>query len=168
VKKSAKTLWILLLTLPIVLITSSSVLGEKPPEYFIDEGKLPFDALPEATAYWGIHDDAAYRIEVPVLSMHTLGDPLVPFSMQQFYARRVAANGDAELLVQRAIRDINHCGFTEDELVVGFRDLANWVEHGVKPLGDDVLDPVIVADPDYGCAFTSEDRTLPIPLPTCP
>ena len=39
--------------------------GNKPPEYFVDESKLPFEALPGATAYWGVHKGAGYRIEVP-------------------------------------------------------------------------------------------------------
>ena len=65
---------------------------------------------------------------MPVLSMHTLGDLFVPFSMEQIYARRAAANGDGGLLVTRAIRDVNHCGFNTTEMERGFADLVNWVE----------------------------------------
>lgn len=36
-----------------------------PPRYFVDEDALPFDALSGATAFWGVHDGAGYRIEVP-------------------------------------------------------------------------------------------------------
>ena len=38
-----------------------------PPEYYIDESKLPFDALQgtDTSRYWGIHGGAGYRIEVP-------------------------------------------------------------------------------------------------------
>ncbi|MEJ2604889.1 MAG: alpha/beta hydrolase, partial [Gammaproteobacteria bacterium] len=81
------------------------------------------------------------------------------------------ANGRSELLVQRAIRDLNHCGFTGEELATAFLDLVSWVETGAKPAGDDVLDPAVVADPDYGCAFTSEDRSVPAghpPIAACP
>jgi pimeloyl-ACP methyl ester carboxylesterase len=35
------------------------------PEYFVDESKLPFEPLPDAQAYWGVHNGAGYRIEVP-------------------------------------------------------------------------------------------------------
>lgn len=41
---------------------------EPEPDWFIDESKLPFDPLPgfeDATALWGVHKDAGYRIEVP-------------------------------------------------------------------------------------------------------
>ena len=35
-----------------------------------------------------------------------------------------------------------------------FADLVNWVTNGVKPAGDDVLTPAVVASPSYGCAFS--------------
>ncbi len=35
------------------------------PKYFVDESTLPFTALADATAYWGVHSGAGYRIEVP-------------------------------------------------------------------------------------------------------
>jgi pimeloyl-ACP methyl ester carboxylesterase len=106
------------------------------------------------------------NITVPVLTLHTLGDLQVPFSMQQIYAKRVAANGASDLLVQRAIRDFGHCFIFEPELIAGFMDLVNWVENGVKPAGDDVLDPAVVADPDYGCTFTNPERAWITPCST--
>jgi hypothetical protein len=36
-----------------------------PPSYFVDESKLPFAALPGATAFWGVHTGAGFRAEVP-------------------------------------------------------------------------------------------------------
>jgi hypothetical protein len=98
-------------------------------------------------------------LRIPMLSIHTLGDLFVPFHMEQEYARRVAANGDSDLLVQRATRDFGHCSFTPTELVTTFVDLVGWVENGVEPDGDDLLDPAAVAAPDFGCAFT--DSTAP-------
>ena len=93
--------------------------------------------------------------DVPVLSLHGLGDLFVPFSMEQIYARDAAANGRPDLLVQRAIRSVGHCDSTPAERNQAFTDLVNWVENGVKPAGDDVLTPAVVADRSYGCRFTS-------------
>lgn len=93
-------------------------------------------------------------LRVPTLSLHTIGDLFVPFSMEQIYARRAAARGASDLLVQRAYRDVNHCGFATAEEEAAFADLVNWVENGVKPAGDDVLTPAVVADQNYGCQFT--------------
>jgi len=96
-------------------------------------------------------------LPVPVLSLHDIGDLFVPFSMEQVYAVEAASNGDADLLVTRAIRDVRHCGFAPAELVEGFTDLVAWMEGGPRPAGDDVLDPAAVADRDFGCAFTRPD-----------
>ncbi len=98
-------------------------------------------------------------LKIPMLTLHTLGDLFVPFHMQQEYARRVAAKGASHLLVQRATRDFGHCSFTATELVTTFVDLVTWVEAGVKPDGDDVLDSAKVAAPDFGCTYT--DKTAP-------
>lgn len=95
-------------------------------------------------------------LKIPMLSLHTLGDLFVPFLMEQVYAGRVAANNSSHLLVQRATRDFGHCSFTAPELVTTFVDLVNWVEAGVKPAGDNVLDPAAVADPNFGCMFTDK------------
>jgi len=108
------------------------------------------------------------NITIPVVTLHTLGELFVPFSMEQIYARRVAAQGNANLLVSRAIRDVNHCGFTFQEQARAFDDLVNWVVNGVKPAGDDVLSPAVVAAPNFGCTFTEGASITRTGLPACP
>jgi pimeloyl-ACP methyl ester carboxylesterase len=97
-------------------------------------------------------------ISVPVVTIHTLGDMYVPFSMEQIFKRRADALGTSNFLVQRAIRGIGHCDFTVAEQVSAFNAMVDWEQKGVKPAGDDVLTPATVADPKYGCKFT--DNTL--------
>ncbi len=142
-------------------------------EAFNDEiARFAYD--PSARNPQGIHDDAVNSpsirgdITVPVLTMHTLGELFVPFSMQQIYAERVADDGKSDLLVQRAIRAAFHCDFTEAELTTAFDDLVEWVEDGVRPAGDDVLDPETVADPAYGCRFTDGVTFARLTIPPCP
>jgi pimeloyl-ACP methyl ester carboxylesterase len=109
------------------------------------------------------------NINVPVLTLHTIGDLFVPFLMEQIYADRVADNGKSGLLVQRAIRDVGHCAFTIPEQETAFADLVNWVKDGAKPDGDDVLTPSIVADPKYGCKYTQTMRAFdPLPWACAP
>ena len=91
---------------------------------------------------------------VPVLSLHDLGDLFVPFSMEQYYAADVAANGQSDLLVQRAIRALGHCEFSPTEVGTAFDELVTWVEEGVRPEGDLVTDRAVVADPNFGCRFS--------------
>lgn len=94
------------------------------------------------------------RISVPVVTIHTLGDGYVPWSMEQIYKRRADAAGTSNWLVQRAIRAVGHCDFTVAEQVEAFEAMVQWAEQGRKPAGDVILDPVATADPTYGCKFT--------------
>lgn len=105
------------------------------------------------------------RLPIPVMSLHTIGDLFVPFSMEQLYARRVAGQGASDRLVSRAIRDHAHCGFNVQEEEAGFADLLNWVDSGVKPAGDDILTPATVAAPNFGCTFTTPGHITPPPFP---
>lgn len=99
---------------------------------------------------------AAGKPYAPMVSIHTLGDLFVPFSMQQVYRNRVVANGAvrADRVVQRAIRGATHCDFTDAEMQTAFDDMVTWVKQGAKPAGDDVLTPAVVAAATYGCTHT--------------
>jgi len=98
------------------------------------------------------------EFKIPVVSIHTLGDLFVPFSMQQTYQKRVAAKGNGSWLVQRAIRGASHCDFTVAEQAGAFDAMIKWERDGIKPLGDDVVTPATVAATTYGCAFTNNTR----------
>jgi hypothetical protein len=107
------------------------------------------------------------RPTIPVLSMHDVGDLFVPFSMEQIYAQRVAANGRAGLFVSRAIRGVGHCDFNAAELTQGFDDLVHWVDTGKRPAGDAILDRRTVAAPAFGCRFTVGTHQF-FAAPACP
>ena len=107
-----------------------------------------------------IHGD----FDVPVLTLHTLGDFYVPFRHQQLYREGAIEHGSDHLLVQRAIRAPGHCDFSPDETRRALTDWINWVNGGPKPEGDDVLNAAVVADERYGCRFTTPDREG---LPAC-
>ena len=104
---------------------------------------------------------------VPVLSLHDIGDLFVPYSMEQVYARRAAANGRSGLFVSRAIRGVGHCDFTQPELQKGFDDLVRWVRTGHRPGGDALLDRRTVAAPSFGCRYTIGVRPEFV-APACP
>lgn len=104
------------------------------------------------------------EFDVPVLTMHTLGDFYVPFRNQQLYRERAQENGNGDLLVQRAIRAPGHCDFSGEEIFTAVAQWITWVNGGPKPTGDDVLDKAKVADADYGCTYTNPQRPG---LPAC-
>jgi hypothetical protein len=100
------------------------------------------------------------EFKIPVVSIHTLGDLFVPFSMEQVYQKRVLAKGNSAYLVQRAIRGVSHCDFTIAEQVAAFSAMTAWEAGGAKPAGDDVVTPATVAAATYGCTFTN--NAMPI------
>ena len=102
--------------------------------------------------------------DVPVLTMHTLGDFYVPFRHQQLYRERAQENGNADLLVQRAIRAPSHCDFSAGEYQAAINDWLKWVNDDIKPTGDEVLNPATVSNANYGCNFTVGQRSG---LPAC-
>jgi hypothetical protein len=104
---------------------------------------------------------------IPVMSLHTIGDLFVPLSMEQIYAREVAAHRQSKLLVSRAIRALGHCEFTPAELQAGFDDLVSWARSGKRPAGDDIGSRRTVARPDFGCRFTVGVRSTFV-APACP
>ena len=76
--------------------------------------------------------------------------------MQQVYRNRLVAAGSAraDRVVQRAIRGVSHCDFTNAEAQTAFDDMVKWVKAGTKPAGDDVLTAATVAAATYGCTHT--------------
>ena len=150
-------------------ILTKSVVDTTAITYAIDGDAAGTTALNQVALKW-VADPDANRLrtdglrwipvingefKIPVVSIHTLGDLFVPFSMEQVYAKRTAAKGNSAWLVQRAIRGASHCDFTVAEQVAAFDDMIKWERDGVKPAGDDVVTPATVAAPTYGCKFTN-------------
>ena len=135
-----------------------------PDEQALNDGIVRVAADPQ-TFNRGLHQVPRISgdIGIPVLTLHNLGDLFVPVLNEVEYVQRVTANGKRDLLVQRAIRGVNHCDFTAAEFSTAFLDLVAWLEFGVKPAGDDFLDPAAVADPDFGCEFTDGPHLLGTP-----
>ena len=97
-----------------------------------------------------IHGDPG----IPVLSVHGIGDLFVPFSMDQQYDAMMVAHRQGGLFVDRAIREVTHCGYTTSELSSAFSALVSWIHTGKRPAGDNILNPAAVSSPTFGCRFT--------------
>jgi hypothetical protein len=57
--------------------------------------------------------------EIPLVTLHTTGDPIVPYWHQLYYRSKVRANGNTEV-TQVKIRRYGHCAFTTTEVLAGF------------------------------------------------
>jgi hypothetical protein len=87
-------------------------------------------ADPRAVAYLRRNIIFNGRIQVPVLTMHTIGDGLAPVSMEQAYASVVGAAGRSNLLRQLFVHRAHHCSFTRAETLTGFQTLIHRLDTG--------------------------------------
>ena len=67
---------------------------------------------------------------VPVLSMHTTGDPLVVAQQERAYAQAVRAAGNTGLLRQAFVHRAGHCNFTPAERIGALQALLQRVDTG--------------------------------------
>jgi dienelactone hydrolase len=65
---------------------------------------------------------------VPVLSLHTTGDPLVVVQQERAYAQAVRAAGNAGLLRQAFVHRAGHCSFTPAERIAALQALLHRVD----------------------------------------
>ena len=72
-------------------------------------------------------------LRIPALTLSTFRDPVVPGFHRIVYGQEVAANGNADWLVQRSVPGYSggygHCTFTPQELTQAFLDLVLWGEY---------------------------------------
>ena len=99
----------------------------------INAGIERFDASPSALQAFDHNYDPSGALRLPMLMLSNARDPVVPGFNQASYAEAVAANGAADLLVQRQVDVFGHCVFTPAELGSAFSDLVLWVQLGIKP-----------------------------------
>jgi hypothetical protein len=82
-----------------------------------------------------VKNNATYngKIKNPVLTMHTLVDPLVTVTQENRYAQTVDRVGRSSLLFQTYTDGNGHCNFTGSQLITAVNAINNWVMTGTKP-----------------------------------
>ena len=75
---------------------------------------------------------------VPVLTMHTTGDTLVPVEDEQAYRSVVDAADNENLLRQVYIHRAGHCAFTDAEILTALHTMVQRLDSG---RWDDTTDP---------------------------
>ena len=73
------------------------------------------------------------EIEKPVLTLHTLIDPLVTVTQEREYLETVTNAGRTQFLYQAYTNGNGHCNFTPDQLSASLFAITNWVENGIPP-----------------------------------
>jgi pimeloyl-ACP methyl ester carboxylesterase len=70
------------------------------------------------------------RLQMPVLTLHTTADQLVPVQQEKAYRNAVERAGRPELLRQAYVARQGHCAFTPAELVAAVRAIDHRVDTG--------------------------------------
>ena len=73
------------------------------------------------------------KIKSPVLTMHTVIDPLVTVTQENRYRQTVTDAGHGRLLYQTYTDGNGHCNFTGPQLITAVNAINTWVKDGIKP-----------------------------------
>ena len=92
-----------------------------------------FEASPAVLAAFDHQYEPSGDLDIPMMMLSNVRDPVVPGFNQASYLAAVTAAGDADRLVQRTVPAYGHCVFTPQEIQAAFGDLVAWAEYGIKP-----------------------------------
>lgn len=81
-------------------------------------GVARYSADPSALAAM-VPYNASGRVRIPLVTMHTTGDEIIPFWHQVLYRKKLLANGNFGV-IQIPIPRYGHCNFTTEEVLVAF------------------------------------------------
>src|SRR5215217_5105230 len=73
------------------------------------------------------------KIHNPMLTMHTIIDPLLVVANESAYADLNASRGKEELLFQTYTTGVGHCNLTGPQILTGVNAIDSWVRTGVRP-----------------------------------
>jgi pimeloyl-ACP methyl ester carboxylesterase len=96
-------------------------------------GVARYDSPPDAQNYLERNYTPTGNLTIPVVSVHNLWDPLVPFFHEGVLNAAASAAGSSANLLQRAVPNWGHCNFSTPLVVSSLTTLAAWVRSGMKP-----------------------------------
>jgi pimeloyl-ACP methyl ester carboxylesterase len=117
----------------------------------LNAGVERFDADPVASEYARLFYRPSGLLERPLVTLHTTGDPGVPYRHELIYFSRAALLGTDDQLTVLPVERDGHCAFTAEEVLGGFGALllkadSDLVLALVDPL--DALHDIIDVDVD--------------------
>jgi pimeloyl-ACP methyl ester carboxylesterase len=104
-----------------------------PDDGLLNRGVKRYTADPKAVEYLKKYYTPKADPKMPILSLHTVYDPLVPAWQANAYGDMLQLNGGDALYVQRFVSRSGHCKFTPAETIHAFQDLVTWKEQGKRP-----------------------------------
>src|SRR5258708_22651020 len=107
----------------------------------LNAGVERFSAARDALQYLENYYTPTGQLQVPMLTLHTTADPIVPFAQEAAYAQVVANAGASGMLVQQSVSRYGHCNVNAKETANALQGLFLWVNFGIKPPSGDVTVP---------------------------
>jgi hypothetical protein len=107
----------------------------------VNAGIDRFASSPDAERYYERNVEPSGDLDIPVVTLHNVRDPLAPVEHVERLAAVMSAAGRSDLLVQQTVNRFGHCTFQDEEVVNAMVDLVNWAENGVVPTPGDVTVP---------------------------
>ena len=99
----------------------------------INAGVQRSSASPAALAALDHNYAPSGVLQMPMVMLSNVRDPVVPGFNQDSYLAAVTATGSSNLLVQRQVDAYGHCAFAPTDIGTAFTDLVLWVQFGIKP-----------------------------------
>lgn len=91
------------------------------------------EASPSARNYLRNNTDFNGKIRNPVLTLHTIVDPLLVVANESAYAESIASENREDLLFQTYTTGLGHCSFTGPQILTAVGAIDLWVRTGVPP-----------------------------------
>jgi pimeloyl-ACP methyl ester carboxylesterase len=99
----------------------------------LNAGVARFGADQAALDEMAAHYTPSGQLSVPLVTLHTTGDEVVPYGHELRYQATIAAAGSAALHENRSVDRFGHCNFTEDEVWDAFLRLEEMVKNPPPP-----------------------------------
>jgi len=93
----------------------------------LNAGVARFSADAAAEALVADEFETSGALSVPVVTLHTSGDPIVPFEQEALYGAKVQQAGAAGLLTQNQADRYGHCEFESAEVFGAFSSLITKI-----------------------------------------
>ena len=90
-------------------------------------------AKPSARNYVRNNTDFNGKIRNPILTVHTITDPLLVVANESAYAELNASAGKQDLLFQTYTTGVGHCNLTGPQILTSIGAIDSWVRTGVRP-----------------------------------
>lgn len=108
----------------------------------VNAGVERFVSHPDAVNYIQQYYEPTGHLQIPMLTLHTLVDPVNPYFHEGLYAKKVSDSGTSDFLIQQRVNRYGHCNFRVTEILNSFDAMAQWAaDHSQKPNAGDVTTP---------------------------